>query len=318
MRVFAGLLILLLLSACGTVPPRQVVQDAQYLKRVLASAEQARNEGRLRKVETLGAQLTALQAGGRKPLDIPFIGARSTRLEPPAIADLVQPSTLYLALCYRCPNCKHLHLMNAATGFVVAPGVVATNRHVIEGVRTDPAKVKEGYLVAADATGRIWPVEEILAVGGESDAGLIRLGGTAAADLPALAFSDQARTGTRVYCLGHPQENHWRFTEGLVARHILRTHEPMPADGKTGKGKVRKLDRPVLMVDVTCEYAPGSSGAPIVDTCGNVVAMVESVRTAGGSSDEDKALHVSCWVRECVAEVEIRALVRPVPAQGVR
>lgn len=300
MRTIFSLLLFFILTSCGSAPARQVINEEVFNQQLLSACEKIRKDGLLVKVDVLRVQLQEILAGGRKNTSVPLPKPRTNKLASDEIADLVRPSTLSLALVYLCPKCEHLHFSNGATGYVIAPGVAATNRHVVESLVAESSSVKEGYLVAADAAGRVWSVDQVLACGTDADACLISIG---ASDLPALAFSDQARSGTPVYCMSHPQENHWRFTQGIIARYVMRTQNK--------KDKSEKLAHPVLVVDVTCEYSPGSSGAPIVDSYGNVVAMVESITPAGGVGEgNEKKVQVSSWLRECVAAEEVRALAR--------
>lgn len=297
---FISFLFLFVLTSCGSTPERQVINEVLFEQQVLSACEKMRSEGLLVKADVLRVQLKEIHEGARKNKSIPLLKPRTQKLASDKVADLIRPSTLSITLIYLCPKCEHLHFLNGGTGYVIAPNVVATNRHVIESLTAESSSIKEGYLVAADTAGRAWSVNQVLACGTDADVCLISIG---ASDLPALAFSDQARSGTPVYCMSHPQENHWRFTQGIIARYVMRTQNK--------KDKSKKLAHPVLIVDVTCEYAPGSSGAPIVDSYGNVVAMVESITPAGGVGEgKDQKVQVSSWLRECVAAEEVRALAR--------
>jgi hypothetical protein len=73
------------------------------------------------------------------------------------------------------------------------------------------------------------------------------------------------------------------------------------------------LGRPVLLLNITAEFAPGSSGAAVVDTYGNVVGQVASIADAGESPDGDqnKAASPSVPIRFCTASEEILRLTNP-------
>jgi hypothetical protein len=72
----------------------------------------------------------------------------------------------------------------------------------------------------------------------------------------------------------------------------------------------------VLFLNITAEFAPGSSGAPIVDESGNVVGQVASIADAGepGETGEDRIRSPSVPVRFCTATEEIVRLTETVPA----
>ena len=71
--------------------------------------------------------------------------------------------------------------------------------------------------------------------------------------------------------------------------------------------------RPVLFLNITAEFAPGSSGAPIADGAGNVVAQVASITDAGepvvGNTNGPPSPSVA--VRFCTASEEILRLAKP-------
>jgi hypothetical protein len=101
------------------------------------------------------------------------------------------------------------------------------------------------------------------------------------------------------------------FTEGLVARLNRKRNEVQDEHGQTNG----LLTRPILFLNVTAEFAPGSSGAAIVDESGNVVAQVASIADAGdpGLGDDKAPPSPSVPVRFCTASEEILRLAEPRP-----
>jgi hypothetical protein len=73
-----------------------------------------------------------------------------------------------------------------------------------------------------------------------------------------------------------------------------------------------QFTRPILFLNVTAEFAPGSSGAPIVDEAGNVVGQVASIADAGEppeNADPNAPASPSVPVRFCTATEEIFRLI---------
>jgi S1-C subfamily serine protease len=203
---------------------------------------------------------------------------------------------------YKCPDCPDWHF-SSSVGFAVgAEGVVCTCCHV---VTAQDDGVTEAYLVAADAQGHVYPVKSVLAADTDSDTCLVKI---AAPRLKPLSLREGIRTGDRVYCLSHPGGYHFMFTEGMVARFNLRRDQVVDEPGRTNA----PLARPVLFLNVTAEFAPGSSGAPIVDEAGNVVAQVSSIADAGDPepTDKNQPPSPSVPVRFCTAAEEILRLAR--------
>ncbi len=242
---------------------RLVVDDDAYMGACTHAAEDLFKAGKLVAFKTLRTQLNRAQC----PLSLP--APRKEKLAATEVYRLVRESTVAVAAFYKCTRCKSWHF-ESSSGFVAADGIVSTCQHVVDFKNP---RMKEGYLVVADAAGHVFAVSEIAASNADSDTCLIRVPGL---PLKPLALNPAAAVGERIFCLGHPDGNHWVFTEGMLARYFINREA---AD--TGKAI-----SPSLYINVTAEYSPGSSGAAIVDECGNVVGQVESITT---SLEQEKA-----------------------------
>jgi hypothetical protein len=112
-----------------------------------------------------------------------------------------------------------------------------------------------------------------------------------------------------VYCLSHPGGYYFMFTQGMVSRLNRRRNDVMDEHGHTNG----LLTRPILLLNVTAEFAPGSSGAPITDDAGNVVGQVASIADAGepGTNETNAPPSPSVPVRFCIATEEILRLTKP-------
>src|SRR5207249_1619182 len=193
------------------------------------------------------------------------------KLAPPDLYEHLRQSTLAVGSYYKCPDCAGWHF-NSSAGFVVSEGgIICTCCHVAAG--EDP-EVKESYLVAADSAGNVFPVQSVLAADTESDTCFLKI---AAAGLKPLPLRSNVRPGERVYCLSHPGGFHFMFSEGLVARVTRGRTDALDEQGNTNG----VLTRPILSLNVTAGFAPGSTAAPIVDGAGNVVGQVASITDAG-------------------------------------
>jgi S1-C subfamily serine protease len=297
------LLFLLALLATTTFAqaPRFVIDDDEYVDQVAAASAQLLRDGKLKSVAALRRQVQTRSF--------------SARLAPPARRPLAAPdlydhlrqSTLAIGSYYKCPDCANWHFIGAA-GFVVAEGgIVCTCCHVVQA---EDEGVKESYLVAADAAGHVFPVQSVLAADTESDTCFVRID---APGLKPLPLRSGVRTGERVYCLSHPGGYYYTFTPGMVSRLNLRRNDVLDEHGHTNG----LLTRPILLLNVTAEFAPGSSGAPITDDAGNVVGQVASIADAGEPSlnDTNAPPSPSVPVRFCIATEEILRLTKPLPGE---
>ncbi len=287
------------LAATGALAaaPRFVIDDEEFVDKVTQTCAKLLQEGKLKSLDTLRAEV---RDGG---LPLKLASLCHQKLTPADLCDRLRQSTLAVGTYYKCPDCKEWHF-NSSAGFVVGEGGVAsTCCHVI---MAEDDGVKESYLVAADDTGRVFPVESVLAADTDADTCLVKIDAPALKPLP---LRSGVRAGERVYCLSHPGGYFFMFTQGMVARVSRQRNEVLDEHGHTNG----VLTRPVLLLNVTTEFAPGSSGAPVVDESGNVVGQVASIADAGepeiGTTNAPPSPSVP--VRFCTAAEEILRLTTP-------
>ncbi len=296
------LLLALLATTIFAEAPRFVIDDDEYVDKVTTASAQLLREGKLKPVTALRRQV---KTGSFSPR----LATQARRqLAAPDLYEHLRQSTLAVGSYYKCPDCGDWHFIGAA-GFVVAEGgIVCTCCHVVQA---EDEGVKESYLVAADAEGHVFPVQSVLAADTESDTCFIRID---APDLKPLPLRSGVRTGERVYCLSHPGGYYYTFTQGMVSRLNLRRNDVLDEHGHTNG----LLTRPILLLNVTAEFAPGSSGAPITDDAGNVVGQVASIADAGepGLNDTNAPPSPSVPIRFCIATEEIIRLTRPMPGEA--
>ena len=300
-RSLAGALLLLLVAALGHAEtPRFVVDDQEFLDQVCAAAGRLEQAGKLLPVETLQRQLN------RRHAAVPPTAPAQESLSPPELYERLLESTLAVGDFYRCDACTNWHF-SAATAFVLGSnGVISTSYHVVGDGQDEPLGSPD-YLVAADRHGQVYPVRAVLAADPDADTCVLQID---AQGLRPLSVRTNVHTGERVYCLSHPEGNHFMFTEGIVAR-VMRSREVNSAEEPDGTP--RPKGRPTLYVNVTAEFSPGSSGGPIVDALGNVVAQVQSIASGLESDGQTETTNsfVSGPVRYCVAAEEILRLTQP-------
>ncbi len=281
---------------------RFVIDDEEYVGKVVTASARLLQAGKLVSGDSLRQQV---RDGGAHFKELPV---SHQKLAAPDLCDRLRQSTLAIGSFYKCPECPEWHF-NGSAGFAVAEGgVVATCCHV---VTAEDEGVKESYLIAADDAGRVFPVQSVLAADRESDTCLVKI---EAPGLKPLPLRPGARAGERVYCLSHPGGYYFMFTEGMVARVSRQRNEMLDEHGHTNG----LLTRPIRFLNVTAEFAPGSSGAPIVDEAGNVVAQVASIADAGEPmlGDTNAPPSPSVPVRFCTAAEEILRLTRPDSGAG--
>lgn len=250
-------------------PAVLVAQDAPPTDDELLEHQIVSACGRLREAGRLvECSVLVAEAKSTKPRPSPAAAARSRPLPPADLCASLRESLRLVGHFYRCTECEEWHF-NSASGFVVGKdGLVATCHHVI----APDEDMREAFLVVADLQGNVWPVEHVAAADAGGDVCVLATPGRDWAPLPLAA---SVRQGERIWCLSNPDHQFGFFSEGLVARRYLQ-RDP-PPEGQKPQAPETVPARPWL--HVTCDFAKGSSGAPIVDATGTVVGIAQSTTT---------------------------------------
>jgi S1-C subfamily serine protease len=169
--------------------------------------------------------------------------AAAPRARGEVLADLEGEQTaLYEAVAPGVVLLTTGHVVGA--GFAVAPGLLLTAAHVVDGAAEVEVRLRDGRVVRGQVVER--------AAGG-LDAALVRI----PAELPVLALAPSAglRPGRVVATVGHPDGNRFTLGTGVVAQE--------PGDGPDPS-----------LVRLQLPLRPGASGGPVVDRAGRVVGVV--------------------------------------------
>lgn len=172
------------------------------------------------------------------------------------VARTARAAHLRVGWFYRCTRCDKMHL-NMAGAYAVAPDVVATANHVIE----PPATLKEGSLIVANADNEIFATTAILGADAKADVALIRVTAGGLKPLPLRADVD---LGEPAYCFSDPLKHRGYFSAGIVNRLYS-------LDSAEGAASQR--------LNVSTDWAQGSSGSAVLDEYGNVIGHVARIQT---------------------------------------
>lgn len=243
---------LLCFLGAAFTPPGQTVDAAADDRALFTQAETAttnlaegnksplKKEARLAQVKRTSTDAVRLRAPIRdKQLD----GEEAYRVAAAA--------SVLITGAYKCDKCPRWHCTLASGVVVDSSGVIATNHHVVAGESAEAMGVMT-------ADGRFFPVMEVLAANKATDVALLRVD---AKGLTALPVRDDLGAGAAIYCYSHPANSFGCFTDGIVTRYCR-------LGGADRNG--------AIFMQITADYARGSSGGPIIDQAGNLVGLVSS------------------------------------------
>jgi len=146
------------------------------------------------------------------------------------------------------------------SGWIVGPGLVVTNAHVVAG-ETDTSVLLDGQGAGLPAQALDFDVHDDIAV--------LRVPGLAG---PALRLAASARPGTAAGILGYPLDGGYDAEPGRIG-----TTQPVYTEDAYGNGPVLRS-----IVSMRGRVRPGNSGGPMVDGAGQVVATVFAAITGSG------------------------------------
>jgi len=194
----------------------------------------------------------------------PVIPLPAAALPPPDVSVLSTPGARQAAGSVVQLRGRACGLVKQGSGWVVDDELIATNAHVIAGQEDTTLIAPDGTTLAAE------PVY----VNARDDVALLRADGLDAAPL---RLGDAPRSARPVVLLGYPGGG------PLVAEAATAsTPRTVIAPGADGR-----LSGPRVIVVTRGSLGPGSSGGPIVDADGRVVAMI-----FGGDEDGDSGAAV--------------------------
>ena len=148
---------------------------------------------------------------------------------------------------------KGTYLINATAFVINEEGIILTNYHVVE----HDVKNSNIAIFVCDSKGNVYPVTEVLSTSQSNDLAILRID-TKGKKLKTIPFAQTELVGEDIYMMGHPFENTYFMSKGIVARKYISERDDEPR------------------IAVTTDYGRGASGGPIVNTNGQIIGMASS------------------------------------------
>lgn len=220
---------------------------------------------------TLTAESFAKSVNAPKSSTVVLIPPANAPLRGREIARRAASAYVRAGWVYQCTRCTRWHT-NLAGGYAIAKDAVATAFHVMQKPATMAGD--RGYPVVVRGNDEVLPLASVVASSEVGDTIVMRL---AEKILRPLALSTDAQVGDDAYCLSDPRGVRGFFSHGMVNRFY-------PSEPKLAANP--KLQR----MNVSTDWAPGSSGSAVLDEYGNIIGHVARIQslTVGGSTGKDE------------------------------
>jgi len=189
-----------------------------------------------------------------------------------------------VASIYKCPRCDKWHAAPASGFVLTADGVIVTSYHVIS------EQDKATYVVMT-ASGHVYPVTQVLAGNEHHDLALLKI---EADNLHPLPIGKTPAIGESIGVLSHPAGHFYSFSSGVVSR----------------KTRVRVTTQPVDAIQVTADFARGSSGAPVLNAQGHVIGIVRSTESVYYHVEQGQQRDLQMVFKVCIPASSLRQLTR--------
>lgn len=195
----------------------------------------------------------------RKYCTLSLAAPGTNRLNAEQLIQQVRRSVLVVGSLYQCDDCREWHL-SAATGFALTEsGAFATCYHVVN-------QPEHSVMVVMTDDGRMFGVREVLAADKIHDVAIVQMDGAGFTPLP---IATNVPVGSPVFVVSHPSKHFYTFTSGIVARYFVNEEDGVKS----------------TMLSITADFGRGSSGCPVFNEFGAVVATAESIVPTTSKSD---------------------------------
>lgn len=220
----------------------------------------------------------------------------SSRIGDPAeLFPVARESVVVVGGLYRCDDCARWHT-TTASGFVIsASGAIVTNYHVVDSSNKEA-------LVVMTSDHHVYCVQRVLAASLADDLAILQVEAEGLRPLSVARSTEAAPVGSAVTVISHPDGRFYCCTAGVVSRYM----------------KIRSAGKSVIAVAITADYARGSSGAPVLNARGQVVAVVSSTESIYYTEDGHRQEDLQMVFKTCIPSASLLKLIRPTSqlAQG--
>ena len=222
---------------------------------------------------------------GRKSCTLKLPEPESGVLTPAEIGRRMEPAVAVIGTFYLCDKCSKLHMATASGFFLNSSGALATCRHVLA------SRIANGKgIVVLTRDGKVCPVRDVLAVDPLHDLMVLQVDGQ---DFSPLPLTASAPPGAPVVVMSHPETHFYLLTTGVVGRQAVQ----------------RRSDGLFHSLTITADFAKGSSGAPVCDATGSVVALVDNTESIYYTTEGQQQNNLQMVLKNCAPAAVLMDMV---------
>ncbi len=209
----------------------------------------------------------------KAPLTSPELYRRATR------------GTVVIGHLYKCGKCARWHASLAGGVVIDSSGIVVTAHHVMESDRAE-------VFGAMTSDGAVFPVVKVLAASEPDDLAIVQLKtDNRQLDAMSVAATD-APTGSGLKVVSHPAGQFFTCSEGIVARYYFDPNAK------------------ALRMQITADYARGSSGCGVFNPGGELIGIVSSTRSIYYNQDHEQQKNLQMVTKSCIPVASLRKLLQ--------
>lgn len=243
------------------------------------------------------SKLNALfQAGGAPKATETLRQLREESSGPVPLAPITSPAadahklarnaTLVFGHLYLCDQCSHYHGNFSGGVIVSADGLALTNYHVLD--------FRDAIVFGAmTAEGTMYLIDDVVASSKADDYALVRL--RDASGLPAVPLHADIEQGDELFVISHPDGYFYSLTKGILSRKYLTPNDQVPR------------------LQITADFARGSSGSGIFNQKGQLIGLVTTTNSIYYDSDEIHPGNLQMVIHSAVPISSLMKIFPPSP-----
>ncbi len=272
MRKFLILIVITALHLNNYAQKVEFINYAKYPEKIKLSLEKLQKESPFLSIDQLKQK--CISAKDEEAIAYPLPKPSKKVLSNQDLVKKRKPSTLIVCKVKRGYGMyEDFVLVGASAVALSEDGLCVSNYHVFEYLINEGQSImpQDSLFFIADSEGNAYEIETVYNYSQSADLAVFKINTRGNKLIPAPLGND-LEMGNDVHTISHPNQELYYYTNGVVARHVA--YEDNPWENRT---------------EITADFAIGSSGGPVYDSCGNLVSVISSTNSvyAGGSDGKE-------------------------------